>query len=464
MRGAHKCSRRTVTRWSILSPLDCNMDSHVSIARALASAILLGELDVDALVARCATVVGTGWRWLRPLVQRVATHFLGQTRARRRDVVEFILNDRGFHRACFRHEITIEAWPIATAQMLPVPVAAQWNLPAICTAGALAEWLGLSVGQLEWFADLRAMEAKQEAERLRNYRYRVLAKRFGNVRLIEAPKPRLKDAQRQILTEILDKVPPHESAHGFRRVRSIKSFTAPHVGRQVVLKIDLHDFFPSIAAARVQALFRTIGYPETVADLLAGVCTNQSPPDVWDRELLAELGPPAHAVWRLYARPHLPQGAPTSPALANLCAYRLDCRLAGLARAAGATYTRYADDLAFSGDEDFARVVHRFQHHACATILEEGFRPHYRKTRIMRQGVRQQLAGIVVNRRQNTLRAVYDQLKAILTNCVRFGPQSQNRGGHDSFRAHLMGRVAFVESIHIERGRKLRELLERIEW
>ena len=82
----------------------------------------------------------------------------------------------------------------------------------------------------------------------------------------------------------------------------------------------------------------------------------------------------------------------------------------------------------------------------------------------MRQGVRQQLAGIVVNDRQNVVRADYDQLKATLTNCLRFGPQSQNRDGHDSFRAHLTGRVAFVASIHRERGRRLRELLERIAW
>src|SRR5208282_1714381 len=86
---------------------------------------------------------------------------------------------------------------------------------------------------------------------------------------------------------------------------------------------------------------------------------------------------------RLYCWPHLPQGAPTSPSLANFCAYRADCRLTGLAEAAGAVYTRYADDLAFSGGEEFERRVQRFSIHAAAVLLEEGFTAHHRKTRIM---------------------------------------------------------------------------------
>src|SRR6185437_9583766 len=128
----------------------------------------------------------------------------------------------------------------------------------------------------------------------------------------------------------------------------------------------------------------------------------------------------------LYARPHLPQGAPTSPALANLCLYRADCRLAGLAKSAEAEYTRYADDLAFSGGDAFERCVERFSTHVAAILFEEGFSVHHRKTRIMRQGVRQHLAGLVSNRCMNVARSDFDRLKATLTNCVRLGPASQN--------------------------------------
>jgi hypothetical protein len=142
----------------------------------------------------------------------------------------------------------------------------------------------------------------------------------------------------------------------------------------------------------------------------------------------------------------------------------LDCRLSGLARSAGAVYTRYADDLAFSGNEEFARRVERFSAHAAAVALEEGFSVNHHKTRIMRQGVRQQLAGIVVNRKVSLRRRDLELLEAILTNCVRFGPESQNRDALPDFRAHLQGRVGFVEMVNQGQGRRLRALLEAVQW
>jgi hypothetical protein len=220
--------------------------------------------------------------------------------------------------------------------------------------------------------------------------------------------------------------------------------------------MDLRDFFPTFAAARIQTLFRNMGYPEPVADLLGGICTNVTP-----RDLLNGLSFEARD---LYRRPHLPQGAPTSPALANLCCWRVDCRLAGLAASTGATYTRYADDLAFSGSEDLEKRVERFSMHVAAVLLEEGFAVNHRKTRIMRQGVRQHLAGLVVNQHMNVSRANFDTLKATLTNCARLGPESQNLAGHANFRAHLEGRVGFVESINPVRGARLRAILKRIRF
>jgi len=127
-------------------------------------------------------------------------------------------------------------------------------------------------------------------------------------------------------------------------------------------------------------------------------------------------------------------------------------------------YTRYADDLAFSGDEAFERCADRFAIQATAILGEEGFTVHPRKTRVMRQGVRQYLAGLVTNQRVNIVRADFDRLKAILTNCVRHGAESQNREGHPSFQLHLEGRVGFVESVNAQKGARLRMIFERIEW
>jgi hypothetical protein len=340
--------------------------------------------------------------------------------------------------------------------MQPVMAAAAWDVPPIESVGALADWLNVTPDELLWFADLKGLAYKTKRLRLAHYLYRVLAKKSGAIRLIEAPKPQLKELQRRILMQILDKIPSHPAAHGFIKGRSVKSFIAPHLRQRVVLKMDLQDFFPSITGARIQTIFRMMGYPESVADLLGGIYTNAVPRHVWN------VNAPDARI--LHTRPHLPQGAPTSPALANICTYRADCRLAGLARSAGAEYTRYADDLAFSGGDDFERGVERFSTHVAAVLLEEGFTVNHRKTRIMRQGVQQRLVGLVANERANVTRIDFDRLKATLNNCVRLGPASQNRDAHPRFRAHLDGRIGWVESVNPAKGQRLRAIYDRIGW
>ncbi|MDP7016704.1 MAG: reverse transcriptase family protein, partial [Pirellulaceae bacterium] len=420
------------------------MHSRAHIAGALATSFVAGHLTVDELVERGAEVLGRRWRWLPAMARSVADSFLyRRPHPRQQAMMNFILADPTFLNAFAKHRLRVAKISTGRSSMRPPAVAEPWPVRAIDTVGELAKWLEVSLNELDWFAAVRRVESGRT--KLSHYRYRLLAKRFGRVRLIESPKPRLKKIQRSILTEILDHIPPHEAAHGFRRGRSIKTFAAPHVGRNVVIKIDLQDFFPSIAVARVQALFRTAGYHESVADVLAALCTTTAPDEVWVRQAgAAEFcggSPGGTAVGgvlrRIYSRPHLPQGAPTSPSIANLAAYRLDCRLAGLASSAGAQYTRYADDLVFSGNVVFGRSARRFQLHACAIALQEGFQVHHRKTRIMRQGNRQSVAGIVVNSHINTRRDDFDRLKATLTNCIRFGAETQNRTKHDNFRSHL---------------------------
>ena len=436
---------------------------------ALANSMVAGEATENAIAARLEQTLGRKWRWIRPMARRYAARFGSAVRPRRRTVVQFLKTDEGLVRALKRHPkiIRITAWVVPPGEMQPHRAARKWPLPAIETVGALAEWLHVTASELEWFADLKRMIARREdgfEGALSHYHYRILAKPGGDVRLIEAPKQRLKQMQGQILTEILEKIPVHPAVHGFRRGRSIKSFAAPHVGQRVVVKMDLRDFFPSISASRVQALFRTAGYPEGVANLLGGLCSNATPRTLWTQKGRG-LDPLRMAAARqLYAWPHLPQGAPSSPALANICAYRVDCRLAGLAEASGAVYTRYADDLAFSGGPEFERGAERFALRAAAILLEEGYAVHHRKTRIMRQGVRQYLAGVVVNKHVNVIRRDYDALKATLTNCVRYGWESQNRESIADFRAHLAGRVSFAEMVNAKRGAKLRRLFDQIHW
>ena len=419
------------------------------------------------MVARGTETLGREWNWLGPLARRYLGAHQGSVRPRQRDVVHFLRKDRRFRDACEKHwqQLTVASWLAGNSVMQPVAAAKSWPVPPLESVGALASWLGVNVSELEWFADARGTLQRQKSlGSLGHYNYHFITKKTGSVRLVEAPKPFLKRLQRQILESILDQVPIHAACHGFVQGRSILSFAEPHAGKPFVLRMDLKDFFPSIGCARVQALFRTMGYPESVADLLGGLCTTAAPRCLWHGLRGKMEGVPLRALQDLYGTRHLPQGAPTSPALANLCAYRLDCRLAGFAKEMKATYTRYADDLAFSGGEELRRCSLRFSVQVGAIALEEGFAVNFRKTRAMGQSSRQHLAGLVVNQKLSVAREDFDRLKAILTNCVRHGAESQNREAHPAFREHLLGRVGFVAMVHPARGARLRALWDRIDW
>jgi hypothetical protein len=144
--------------------------------------------------------------------------------------------------------------------------------------------------------------------------------------------------------------------------------------------------------------------------------------------------------------------------LSNLVAWRMDTRLAALSDGFGATMTRYADDLAFSGDETFARSLRFFLPRAAAIVLEEGFRVNHRKTRVMPRGHRQELCGVAVATRPSVPRRERDRLRAILFNARRSGLEAENREGHADFRRHLEGRIAWVRAVNAGASRRLGEL------
>lgn len=343
--------------------------------------------------------------------------------------------------------------------------AATWKVPAIVTTGQLAERLEIDVTRLPWLADCLGWEHSVEQEKLRNYRYHWIRKSSAGHRLVEAPKQTLKAAQRWIAMNVLAHIPVHAAAHAYCPGRSPLTAATLHTGQHVVMRIDLQDFFPSIRAARVLGIFRTAGYPLHVARLLTGLCTNKTWQGVTDG--VSEAGDDPQDLRRKYARlfqAHLPQGAPTSPALSNLCAWSLDCRLAGLAAKFGGRYSRYADDLIFSGDARFLSTLSRFRVGVLAIVHNEGFEIRNRKTLVMKHDQRQTVTGLVVNERPNISRRDFDRLKAILTNCKHHGPASQNREQHANFQAHLQGRVAHVASVNPVRGKRLRHLFNAITW
>lgn len=439
-------------------------------AFVLAEAFLRGPWNEAELITRVQSVLTphlNGAR-LKSLVGRVVHAFREQPRPLSAALIRYLKQDELFVRYCKEHALDdlpnfeIDLGRLDRPSMQPAAGAASsWAVKPLVTVGEVADWLGTTVGELDWFADCRGRECQLPEGPLRHYRYRWIVKTSGGRRLLEIPKSRLKTIQRKILNEILSAIPPHPSAHAYRHGRSIATCVAPHAGKRIILHIDLRDFFPSVRASQVHALFRTAGYPERVASVLTGLCTNVTPQQVFDTHDCHFSSNPS---WKRYGSAHLPQGAPTSPALANLAAFWLDCRLSGLARKVKADYTRYADDLVFSGGDELAKCSSRFRVLVAAIAHHEGFDIRRRKTREMLSGSRQQVAGVILNQHANIPRREYDLLRAILHNCRESGPATQNIENHPHFREHLLGRIAYWSTICPDRAGKLRSLFERIDW
>jgi hypothetical protein len=440
------------------------------LAKGLAFAFLAGTWTEGELVARGRVALGFSprgrTRWLRQLVRRMLAAFPTAPVDRDEELARTLVGDRGLRGATWFGRASparVRRWLIPTATMLEVSgPPGGFRTPSMPSPADLAAALGLGHGELAWLADERRMNARAADTKLSHYHHRWVPKSGGGWRLLEAPKPRLKRIQRWLLDEVLSRIPVSEVAHGFVPGRSVRTFVAPHVGRRVVVRMDLEDFFASVSRARVVALFRRVGYPRRVAGILAGLCTAPTPERVLAEHPRAavDLGQRFLANARLRDA-HLPQGAPTSPAISNLAAWRLDRRLSALALGFGATMTRYADDLAFSGDKAFDTSMRFFVARVGAIAIDEGFGVNQRKTRVMRQGQRQTLCGVVVNDTANLRRRERDRLRATLFNVARFGLDSQNRDGLPDFRRHLEGRVAWAVALNPSIGRRMRDLLGR---
>ena len=334
----------------------------------------------------------------------------------------------------------------------------EFGLPRLHTPAQLADWLGVPLGRLFWLTGRTQPSTIAKSHYVASW----IGKQSGGQRLIESPKPSLRAVQARILDGILNKVPPHAAAHGFRRGRSVVTNARPHTGSAVLLKHDLEDFYGSVRRSRVAAVFRTLGFNREVALWLTDLTTCRSPVDLAVPGLAVNLG--LGCMFGHLLRSHLPQGAPTSPALANLSAFGLDVRLSGLARIFDATYTRYADDLTFSGGPDFLTSLRQFIPLSEQIIRDERLTPNRAKRKVIRKHQRMRVTGVVVNERPNVARDEFDRLKATLHNCLKTGPAAQNREGLADFRAHLRGRIAFVQQCNARRGAKLLAMFEQIKW
>ena len=218
------------------------------------------------------------------------------------------------------------------------------------------------------------------------YQQFAIAKRGGGQRRIAAPIASLKALQRTILRRLLARLRSHPAATGFERTHSIVTNAAAHSAAAVAIRMDLREFFTNTSAARVDGFFRGIGRDAPAAELLTRLCTHEGA---------------------------LPQGAPTSPRLSNLVNVVMDVRLAGLAASLGAVYTRYADDMTFSLNEDNHTAVATLIRCTKQIVADFGYKLHPgRKLRIRRRHQSQRVTGLVVNERPALPRETRRMLRA----------------------------------------------------
>jgi RNA-directed DNA polymerase len=312
----------------------------------------------------------------------------------------------------------------------------RYGLPVWRSEAELAQALEISLKTLRHFS----MHSAQE--RAPHYVTFAIPKRSGGERLIMAPKQRLKAVQRRLNALLCAKLPASEHAHGFRRAHSVRTNAQPHVGKRVLLQLDIREFFPSIHFGRVRGLLLALGYGYPVASALAALMTEppRQPVAVGDTIYYVPIGMRA-----------CPQGAPTSPSISNALLVKMDRRLAGLARRKGFAYTRYADDLTFSGDDIAA--AHALRIVASRIVEDEGFQINAEKTRIVRDGSRQRVTGVVVNDVLGLSRQTRRRLRAAIHRCA----QTQAAGGQADAAtlARLEGELAYVAMLNPQQARRL---------
>lgn len=269
----------------------------------------------------------------------------------------------------------------------------------------------------------------------RHYRKVQIPKKSGGYRKLSVPDEILKRIQRQIADVLLIHMPVSRYAKAYRFGSSTLRNAKHQVGKQVVLKLDILHFFDSIRYSDVKdKVFPTQVYGENIRILLAMLC---------------------------YYKDFLPQGAPTSPAITNILMYEFDELVGQWCRERGLSYTRYCDDMTFSGDFNPAEVI-RF---VSLELKKMGFLLNEQKTRIQRPGQQQTVTGIVVNEKLSIPVEYRHKLRQELYYCRKFGIQEhlQKIGleiPEEIYQMQLLGKVNYVLQVHPDDG----DMLEARKW
>ncbi|MBE4909199.1 RNA-directed DNA polymerase [Bacillus luteolus] len=268
------------------------------------------------------------------------------------------------------------------------------------------------------------------------YRKAVIPKKSGGSRTINAPSENLKYIQRWILENILYKINSSQEATGFVPQKNIVDNASYHVGKECVINLDMKDFFPSISFVQVYNLFNRSGYTKHLSMILTGLC-------MYNNEL--------------------PQGAPSSPYISNLVCKNLDLRLSKLASQIGAKYTRYADDITFSGEKVIVKYIKLIKR----VIKEENFNINHKKVRVQFSYHQQMVTGLVVNEKIRIPPKTKKYLRQQIYYAKKYGVTSSlSKQGQTkaNYKGHLFGLAHFIKMVEQEYGDNFIRELKEIDW
>lgn len=269
------------------------------------------------------------------------------------------------------------------------------------------------------------------------YRQISIPKKAGGIRQLDIPSYDLKYIQHWILKNILYKIPISNYAYGFQLNKSILDNASVHTNKHCVINIDIKDFFPSISFERIFRIFAYYGYTKEVSFILSKLCTYKG---------------------------KLPQGSPASPYISNIVCLKLDARLASLAKTYKAEYSRYADDITFSGKADIKSILpptHKI-------IRDEGFNLNKDKTRVLYANQRQEVTGLIVNGSRVRIPRVYKRkLLQELYYCSKYGVEDHlKKIGCDKafYKEHIYGKIYYIKMVEPEEAIRLFKMADQIDW
>ena len=325
------------------------------------------------------------------------------------------------------------------------------GLPVIFDIGHLAHYMKLSLERL--------IEISNKKE----YFYYLSSKRNGGKRRIIVPNDELKNVQRWINKQILQSIVPLACVTGFAKGRSIVNNAGIHENRKYILNFDIKDFFESITEDRVERLFLKMEYKRELASLLTKLCTTKVNGDY----IRWKCGERVYSYFEQLTqkdRAFLVQGAPTSPAIANLICYRMDRKLMKYAERHGINYSRYADDITFSSDDIASLPKVRF---IKKLLAEEHFVLNEEKTKLLKQGMRQEVTGLLINERVRVPRQYKKDIYRHLHFCLKYGGLGHFKYIHSSYnmsREWLLGRIFYVNAVEPEDAKKMLYLFNQVDW